>query len=248
MRNARHAYFAIISYVDDWVGELVDTLETRDARQHGGVFSADHGDMLGERGLWYKMNFFEGACRIPLMVAGPGIAATVADEHVSLLDVMPTCSTSPEWNTPELADGASVRARSCCGDREPDRTVYGEYFGRGCRRADPDDPSGTYKFVFCEADPPQLYDLAPIRTNWSTCARAAARRTVAAFEAEVYKRWRPAEIRAEVIASQHARRTVDGRCAKVATCRGTPADRRRVGPVHAQPSRPQRRRGLRRLG
>ena len=96
------------------------------------------------------------------------------------------------------------------GDREPDRTVYGEYLGEGAiapilmiRRDD-------LKYVFCEADPPQLYDLSTDPDELvNLCTVAEHADTSAGFEAEVHKRWRPAEIRAEVIASQHARRTVD---------------------------------------
>src|SRR4051794_358115 len=89
VRKARHAYYAAISYVDEWVGTILDTLtKCRLADNTVVMFTADHGDMLGERGLWYKMNFFEGACRIPLIVAGPGIAPAIATENVSLLDVM----------------------------------------------------------------------------------------------------------------------------------------------------------------
>jgi choline-sulfatase len=210
VRNARHAYYAAISYVDDWVGTILDTLQTCGISDNTIVmFTADHGDMLGERGLWYKMNFFEGACRIPLMVAGPDIAPAVADEHVSLLDVMPTMLDLAGVQQPELADGASV-VQILRGDREPDRTVYGEYLGEGAIAPILMIRRGTYKFVFCEADPPQLYDLAADPDELvNLCSVPEHADTVAGFEAEVYKRWRPAEIRAEVIASQHARRAVD---------------------------------------
>jgi arylsulfatase A-like enzyme len=54
------------------------------------VFCSDHGDMLGERGLWFKMCFYEGSARVPLMIAGKGIAPGRHDAPVSNLDVCPT--------------------------------------------------------------------------------------------------------------------------------------------------------------
>ena len=73
VRRARHAYYGAISYVDDRVGELLDTLRSFGlAEDTVVIFTADHGDMLGERGLWYKMHFFEWAVRVPLIVPAPG--------------------------------------------------------------------------------------------------------------------------------------------------------------------------------
>ena len=54
------------------------------------LFLSDHGDMLGERGLWFKMNFFEGSARVPLMIAAPGLAPGRVDTPVSTIDVTPT--------------------------------------------------------------------------------------------------------------------------------------------------------------
>ncbi len=66
VRRARRGYLANISYIDDKVGELIETLETtRMLDDTIIVFTSDHGDMLGDRGLWFKMNFFEGSARAP---------------------------------------------------------------------------------------------------------------------------------------------------------------------------------------
>ena len=210
VRNARHAYYAAITYVDEWVGTIVDTLKAcRMADDTVVIFTADHGDMLGERGLWYKMNFFEGACRIPLIVSGPGIAPAVATENVSLLDVLPTLLDIAGVERPELADGTSLLP-ILGGDHDPERAVYGEYLGEGAIAPILMIRRGSLKYVFCEADPPQLYDLATDPDELvNLCTLTEHADTVAAFEAEVHKRWRPAEIKAAVIASQHARRTVD---------------------------------------
>ncbi len=69
---ARRAYYGAVSFVDDQVGTLLRTLtEARLAEDTVVLLLGDHGEMLGERGLWYKMNFFEGGSRIPLIVRAP---------------------------------------------------------------------------------------------------------------------------------------------------------------------------------
>ena len=215
VRNARHGYYACISYVDDWLARLVDTLDaTAMGRDTVVVFTADHGDLLGERGLWYKMAFFEQATRIPLIIRAPGAGRGVAvDDHVSLQDLLPTLV--------DLAGGDSggdlghpVDGRTLVphlhGDRDPDRTVLGEYLGEGAiapifmiRRR-------QHKYVWSEPDGAQLYDLGrdPDETrNLAGAPEHAA--TAAEFRTEIDKHWQPERVHAEVLASQRARRLVD---------------------------------------
>jgi len=60
VRNSRHAYFANLSYLDDKMGEILEVLEKFGFKDSTHIlFCSDHGDMLGERGLWYNMSFFE---------------------------------------------------------------------------------------------------------------------------------------------------------------------------------------------
>ena len=54
------------------------------------VFVSDHGDMLGERGLLFKMNFYEGSARVPLMISAPDMQPGLVASPVSTLDVTPT--------------------------------------------------------------------------------------------------------------------------------------------------------------
>ena len=71
--NARRAYYGNVSYVDEWLGRLQVTLRECDmARNTTIIFTSDHGDMLGEYGLWYKMSFREWSSRIPMIVHSPG--------------------------------------------------------------------------------------------------------------------------------------------------------------------------------
>ncbi|MEY8838628.1 choline-sulfatase, partial [Cribrihabitans sp. XS_ASV171] len=89
--RARRAYLANTSYFDSKLGELVRTLEeTGEIDNTIIIVTADHGDMLGERGLWYKMTWFEHSARVPLIMAGPGIAQGTARNACSLIDLLPT--------------------------------------------------------------------------------------------------------------------------------------------------------------
>ena len=70
--RARRAYYACVSYIDDKVGKILATLRELGLADNTIVlFTADHGDMLGERGLWYKMAPFEGSARVPLIFSAP---------------------------------------------------------------------------------------------------------------------------------------------------------------------------------
>src|SRR5262249_30327965 len=106
VRAARRAYLGAVSYVDDQIGTLLSALRQACLDQNTVVMlTADHGDMLGERGLWYKMNFFEPACRIPLIVHAPGrIRPRRVPEPASLVDLLPTLVTlSNQDRQPALA-------------------------------------------------------------------------------------------------------------------------------------------------
>ncbi len=209
VRTARHAYYAAVSYIDDWVATLVDTLEScAMAEETIVIFTADHGDMLGERGLWYKMAFFEGACRVPLIVAGPGLAAAEVTDHVSLLDVAPTLLDLAGVERPETFDGSSL-VPLLGGEPDADRTVVGEYLAEGAVAPIMMLRHQQYKYVWCAADPPQLYDLAADADELVNLAGNPAYADVAAgFEKEVLARWDPVALRAAVVADQRARRTV----------------------------------------
>ncbi len=72
VRAARRGYYSMITYSDRLLGQVLTALEeTGQADNTIVVVSADHGDMLGERGLWYKMNFFEHSARVPMIIHAP---------------------------------------------------------------------------------------------------------------------------------------------------------------------------------
>jgi arylsulfatase len=68
-QNWRVNYYANISLIDEWVGKLVDVLETTGELQNTWiVFTSDHGEMLGDHGLWSKAVWYEQAVHVPCMV------------------------------------------------------------------------------------------------------------------------------------------------------------------------------------
>jgi choline-sulfatase len=221
VRRARHASFANISYLDDRLGELLQQLERCDfADSTYVILCADHGDMLGERGLWYKMNFFEASCRVPLLIAAP--RATVARRvaaPVALHDLLPTLFTLAGGDADELngeidgrclaglAGAAAGRAQAADAS---ERAVYAEYCAEGSVAPMVMVRRGHYKFCMCPADPPQLFDLARDPLELDNLAPVAAHAgTVAQFMAEVEARWDLARFDREVRQSQKNRHLVN---------------------------------------
>ncbi len=133
-RAARRAYYGAVSYVDDQIGALLEALtDSGFADDTIVMVLADHGDMLGERGLWYKMSFFEPACRIPLIVHAPGrYAPRRVAASASLVDLLPTLCELAGGNATDYAaplDGRSLAPQlaGAAGGGE----VIGEYLAEG---------------------------------------------------------------------------------------------------------------------
>jgi choline-sulfatase len=73
VRRARAGYYALVTYLDDKIGRLLDALEeTGQAEDTLVVYTSDHGEMNGEHGLWRKSNFYEDSARVPLIMRWPG--------------------------------------------------------------------------------------------------------------------------------------------------------------------------------
>ncbi|WP_082537339.1 MULTISPECIES: choline-sulfatase [unclassified Aureimonas] len=160
--RARRGYFANISYVDEKIGEILDILRRCRLEENTAIlFLSDHGDMLGERGLWFKMNFFEGSSRVPLMVAAPGLAPGLVEAPVSTLDLVPTLAELAGIDLSEVepwTDGLSLLGTAASGRRaEP---VPMEYAAEGSIAPMVALRDGPFKLSRCAADPDLLFDLA----------------------------------------------------------------------------------------
>lgn len=212
VRRARRAYLANVSYFDSKIGEIVRTLEEiGQLDQTIVIVTADHGDMLGERGLWYKMNFFEQSARVPLIMAGPGIVQGVAANACSLIDILPTLleiGGGDESLLGEPVDGRSLMPLAR-GENDPIDEAIGEY----CAEMTPYPVfmirRGSLKYIHCDPDPPQLYDLQnDPQEKVNLADQPSYRKQSAAFAAEVRERWNSDAMRQAIISTQRSRRTL----------------------------------------
>jgi choline-sulfatase len=163
IKAARRAYYAACTYVDDNVGKLLRVLDNCGLRDDTiVVFTGDHGDMLGERGLWYKMNWFENSARVPMIVHAPKhFAPKRVQENVSTMDLLPTFADMVGAPLiPGLPlDGVSLMPYLTGGEGPRPDTVLGEYMGEGTQSPVVMIRRGRWKFIYSLLDPPMLFDM-----------------------------------------------------------------------------------------
>ncbi len=208
IKRSRRAYFANISYIDDKIGEVLEALEST-GQEAVILFLSDHGDMLGERGLWFKMNFFEGSARVPLMIASANMPVGLNETPVSTLDICPTLAELAGVDLGQIApwvDGESLVPLANGTERVA--PVMMEYAAEAsvaplvCLRY------GKWKYVHCELDKPMLFDLDADPHELHNLAQEPAQSgTVRVLAEKVRQRWDLAAFDADVRASQ-ARRLV----------------------------------------
>ena len=160
--SAFRAYFGLCSFLDHNVGQILQALQDTGLESDTTViYTSDHGDNLGARGLWGKSTLYEEAARIPMIIAGPGIAPGTCDTPVDLLDLFPT-----------ILQGAGIDPTSEMEDRpgrslqdiamspvEPERVILSEYHAAGSNSAGFMLRKGRYKFLYYVRHDPELYDL-----------------------------------------------------------------------------------------
>jgi choline-sulfatase len=211
IRRARRGYYGMISYIDAQLGRVLAALEALGRRDDTVIIAtADHGDMLGERGLWYKMTFFERAVRVPLILCAPELfAARRVARSVSLVDLLPTLLSIAEGGDRCAAlpiDGTSLTSLAAGRDDEAPEAVYGEYMAEGTSQPIFMIRRGQHKYITCTGDPPQLFDLAadPLELD-NLAGRPKQAALATAFAAEAARKWDSEAIRRQVIDNQRRR-------------------------------------------
>ncbi len=166
-------YRGFVTLIDDQVGKLLAYLENEGIRDNTIViYCADHGEMLGQHGLWHKMCPYEESVRVPLIVSGKGIAGGIrSGAGVSLLDIAPTILGLAGLNAPEEYEGIDLGGIL---QNQADESAH-EYLFSEQRCLGPFHQTvdwrmvtnNTCKYIWNQGDLGELYDLQadPYETN-----------------------------------------------------------------------------------
>ena len=169
VRRLNAAYYGACSYLDDQIGRVLNALES--SGQAGStriVYTTDHGENLGARGLFGKFTMYDESVAIPLLLAGPDVpVGRRVETPVSLVDFYPTVL---EALGVALTEEDSFPGRSLwaiAGESDQDRTVFSEYHAVASRAGFYMLRDRRYKFIYYVGAPPQLFDLAedPLEIN-----------------------------------------------------------------------------------
>jgi len=210
VRAARRAYYGAISYVDDHVAALIGLLrETGRLDNTVIIVTSDHGEMLGERGAWYKMSCYEGSVRVPLVITAPALFSPArVSAPVVTLDLLPTLVGLANDDGPAgivgPLDGRSLLPHL---SGHPDRDdVAIEYLAEGAVAPIVMVRQGRHKFIHSPADPDQLFDLvADPDEQVNLAGNASSAGLVAQLQREVARRWDIRALDREVRQSQQRR-------------------------------------------
>ena len=161
VERSRRAYFANISYLDEKIGEILSVLENTAMDDNTIIlFCSDHGDMLGERGLWFKMSFLEGSARTPLLMAAPDLPPMMVDQPVSNLDILPTLLDMAGIDMEGIkkwTDGESLLP--VIAGHHKRAAVPIEYAAEGSYAPLVAMVEGAVKYIVCDLDPDQMFHL-----------------------------------------------------------------------------------------
>ncbi|MEG2172941.1 MAG: choline-sulfatase [Desulfovibrionaceae bacterium] len=212
VRKARRAYYATVSYIDDCVGRMLTALKKAGLDNNTIIiFTSDHGDMLGERGLWYKFNPFEWSIRVPMIIRTPDCrTAASVSTPVSLLDLTPTLlDYAQKLGSPshtEAFDGQTLRPLLTGKGSQEHAEIHIEFTAEGVYAPACILLNEQYKYIYCETDPPMMFDLKNDpheRTN--IAGQKAFEQVERGFVTRLHEIWDIHQLRDTILTSQSRR-------------------------------------------
>ncbi len=156
---ALSAYYGLCSWLDHNVGQIMGALDSAGLLENTTViYTSDHGDNAGARGLWGKSNFYRESVEVPMIMAGPGVRQGTCDTPVSLLDLSKTIATHFGTGI-DAAEGTRCLNGIAAAPADAERPVFSEYHAAGAVSGGFMLRKGRWKFHYYVGFPPELFDL-----------------------------------------------------------------------------------------
>lgn len=198
------AYYGLCSWLDHNVGKILGALEATGLKDDTTViYSSDHGDNVGARGLWGKSNMYEESAAIPMIMAGPNVSRGTCDTPVSLLDISATIA---DHFGAELDGAAGIKPlQHIASHSDPERIVFSEYHAAGAVSGCFMLRKGQWKLIHYVGYEDELFDLEldpEETTNRAGDPNAAV--ILAELHAELRRICDPAKTDAQAFADQAA--------------------------------------------
>lgn len=204
-RAALTAYHGLTSFMDANVGRILDAVEAAGLSETTRIiYVSDHGDNMGERGLWGKSNLYEEAAAVPMIMAGPGVPqGHICETAVSLADVFPTVLASAGIAPPDPdLPGRSLLELACEADDDT-RAVFSEYHAAGAASGAFMIRRGRWKYNYYVGFEPELFDLTADPEEFCDLAASPAHGAILAeLHGELLKVCDPEEVDARAKADQ----------------------------------------------
>jgi choline-sulfatase len=205
MKRARAGYYGMISELDELIGRVI--LALKESGQYNNtivIYTSDHGESLGDHGLWLKNNLYDCAIRVPLIIKGPGIPADKKiDMPVSQIDLTPTLLDLGTINRPSYLRGKDLDRFFKGEARTSDNVVYAENHSEGNCTGSFMIRKGDWKYIYFSYYNDLLFDLKndPGETrNLADSAKYA--KVIEDMKKELFERVNPDRITANAFIKQ----------------------------------------------
>jgi choline-sulfatase len=212
IRVARAAYYGLTQFCDDKIGEILAAIDANNLSDNTiVVYTSDHGESLGEHGLWYKCSFYDPSTKVPLIIRWPGIVKPGSrhTQVTSLVDLVQTILDIGNANATGT-DGTSLVPLLQGNVEDTDGEAFSEYYAHGTATPGRMLRQGQYKLNYYLDDPAELFDLETDPYEMIDLSfRPEHTARVADMSEAILDGWDPLRLKPEIIAGQQDRMLIN---------------------------------------